>query len=970
MSKFKLKPEQEAALDSTKHIFVEAGAGTGKTRILVERYIDILTKNKTLELDAIVAFTFTQKAALEMITRIQETVSQENITIKSELKNKILENLHTAPISTIHQFCLRCLKQFPLEAEIDPDIQLLDPLHATYLFNQTVKETINKEIKNETALLQDLLQNATINQLKSDIKVLANNHSFLSNKTLKEIPEKTLEETVNTLDYKPTKIAHDYIQNLYNLYSNCKKNYQNKKKKTGKCDFDDLILQTIQLMKNNPNIQKTLQTQHPYLMVDEFQDTDPLQWKLITTLIGGTKPDTFKTNLFLVGDLKQSIYSFRGATAELFTSVQKDFLNTPNITKTITLKDNFRSHKEIMNTINYLFPSIFENDSKNNKVIPTVNYQKLTGNKENDNGGIIHTCFIEDKNASIEYEINAIIQWIITHTTNYPNTKLEDIAILFRRKAHMEKFKKKFENYHIPTQLLSQQNLYQNQAIIDAFAILKVLIDPHNKLNWRTILRSPMFNWNETDIYELFQNATNESIFNTLKNPPSHINTPTQKNWLKTSKIVSELLQISKENPLSQCLEWILVKTGAWALYAKNKHGESTCNMLEQFIQKCESLEKELLLSNLDMIDIIESSIETGEKEKETISKGSPGHISLLSIHGSKGLEYPIVIIPECSHRFYVDKTTRLAFSTDLGPGLNIKRGKHENKHRKKVLNHLTSLTIEEEKRLFYVACTRAIDHLVLSASYKPTKLNSNSYLGFLNKIKPVENGIFLPNKKITNIIPFNLIEESLEIAKKEIPSKTKKETLLEPNIISPLKDEKKESNETSISTTPLYLTPQSLGTLSHQALQVFIESPQKSLNTITNNIIHQNNIPLKHFKIIHTHILSHLETLSANPLIKTIRTCTHLETEKPFTFKEKNELIRGRADLIFQINTTLHIVDFKTSSINQSEYKKTIPTYKKQLEKYAKALKNSYKNIQSIQITLLQTYLNRTDTWDIPKVI
>ena len=957
-----LTQDQTSALDTKHHIFVEAGAGTGKTRILVERYLKILLNNPELDLSAIVAFTFTQKAAQEMILRIQETARSNTRPLSETLREKISDQLHTAPISTIHQFCLRCLKKYPLEAQIDPDIDLLDPLHANYIFRKTIQEVLTEEIQKESQEIQSLLEIATFQQIKTDIHVFANNHSFLSNETLINQPKKTLTETKNTPHYEPTKSAFNYIQTLHTIYLTCQKRYEDKKQRLGKCDFEDLIQKTLKLIQNHPKIQTQLQKTHPFLMVDEFQDTDPLQWQLITALTGSPIPEKYKINLFLVGDLKQSIYSFRGARETGFINVKNQFKKASQCTRLITLKDNFRSHKNLMESINTLFSDIFPIPTNESEKISTnVPYHALKGHQENPSGGYLHTCFIPQKKQDIMNEIHVILEWIQKHQKNNPHTKLEDIAILCRRKTYMETIKKTLEIHQVPCQILSQQNLYQNQAIIDCFAILEIMIDPQKKLSWRTLLRSPFFRWSESEIYTLFHTHKHQNIPYRLLNPPETLSNDLKEKWEHTSQCCQNLLKKAKEMPLSFGLNWLLNETGAWATYSQEKNGDTLCGLIEQFIKKCQNLETEPMLTNMDILKILEDSIQENEREKEEDNLPRKNHVSILSIHGSKGLEFPIVIIPECGQKFNFASRNRLLFSSEIGPGLKLKIKENENQHRIKVRHHQETLTIEEEKRLFYVACTRAIDHLLLIGHLNPEKVEKNTYLNFLTQIGFIETNTSENKLKLRHHIKFSYPLNPSTIT----PSPQMQSCATQHDLPTPIQPKTSQLSALSPSIQhPPLRTPQLLGTISHQALQQLIQNPSHSKQDITNNVIHQNLIP-EHQKItIQQHVLRHLETLEKHPIYPKLLTVKNLETEKPFTYKTKKGLRKGRIDLIFQEKNTLFIIDFKTSQSTPDAYQKRKESYKDQVQKYAEALSNSYPNILEIKTIIIQTYLNKTDSW------
>ena len=437
-----IDPQQIAIETIDKNVAVNAGAGTGKTKVLTERFIHILeygNLEENKEVESIVAITFTKKATQEMIDRIRKEM-RKNFH-RSNRWREYYRDMGKANISTIHSFCAKILRENPIEAKIDPLFEVLEDYKAMKLLNETIQDVLSRGLENDEGVY-DLLRRFK----KNDVNFLVNDFYQLYNKvrtiglSFEELKHKTL-EYINSLEFekddisfikdkfiylmeklpknskifklqldsnwikfKDNKYDYDELPNiLAYLYENigtsskesesidllksaieksllgCEKHnihiydtvlellmeideeYELKKKEIKSLDYDDLQIKVLELLDNN-HIREKYQSTYKYIMIDEFQDTNEIQ-KRIFYKLATVDEKLDKSNLFVVGDPKQSIYGFRGADLDVFYDVILDIQEVSK-EEIITLQRNYRTVETVLKFINNIFSKLMTNKYK------------------------------------------------------------------------------------------------------------------------------------------------------------------------------------------------------------------------------------------------------------------------------------------------------------------------------------------------------------------------------------------------------------------------------------------------------------------------------------------------------------------------------------------------------------------------------------------------------------------------------
>src|SRR4030042_3450111 len=335
----------EKYLDITKSVIISSPAGSGKTEKLARRYISLLLGGS--EIEKILAITFTEKAAAEMKERILKILEKENF----DNFIKVREKMPLMRISTIHAFCLKIRKRFSIELGLDPSLEVMDEFNASILWSESVYESLMDE-KDSPDLFFDFIKNKGLKGWDSLSRILDELHSK------RPYPDLILKNA--------NPVVGEEEKEILELYSRCLNRYTNKKLERHLIDFADLEILTFEALIKNPEWQNILYSfdEHTdHILVDEFQDTSTLQWKIIDKLTEewrsgiGSKRDSGKLpTIFLVGDEKQSIYLFRGANVSVFQKARDEFSEWFGKEYYFEeIRENYRSLPEIINFTNSIF---------------------------------------------------------------------------------------------------------------------------------------------------------------------------------------------------------------------------------------------------------------------------------------------------------------------------------------------------------------------------------------------------------------------------------------------------------------------------------------------------------------------------------------------------------------------------------------------------------------------------------------
>lgn len=615
--------QREAAEKIEGPLLILAGAGSGKTRTITYR-IAYMINEKGISPYKILAVTFTNKAAKEMRERVELLIG---------------EDAHKAMISTFHSFGVRLLRVYG------------DKLG--YSANFTIYDTDDQK-----------------RVIRGIMKELVVNDKSLTEGAVVSIISKLKENSVSVSDYE----KENRFDSNYKIILECYRRYNGILKENNGMDFSDILVNLHKLL-DIPEVLEKLQEKFQYIMVDEYQDTNNIQYNIVTKIASKYR------NICVVGDENQSIYGFRGANIKNILDFEKDYKDA----LVVKLEENYRSTSAILTAANEVI--------KNNK---TAKDKNLWTKKPQGELITVKECLDGRE------EVNYIIEEIIKRKNM--GKSYREFTILYRTNAQSRLFEEGLLKYNIPYKVFGGMQFYQRAEIKDIIAYLTVINNPQDTINLNRIINVPKRKIGDKSIEKIkeFANETNISMFEALG---KGMEIPGLTSGVKIAldelyTILSDLMELSNEVNVSQVFDELIKRVGYFS-YLNSTYGveaEGRIENVEELKNSIVELEKTVdfltLREYLENVSLISATDDL---------EGESDYIKLMTIHNSKGLEFPVVFLT--------------GVEDDIFPGS------------KKVLFNPEEL--EEERRLCYVAITRAEEKLYLT--YAKSRF---VYGEFLTKIK------------------------------------------------------------------------------------------------------------------------------------------------------------------------------------------------------------------------------------------
>jgi len=707
--KTKLNPQQKQAVENTNGpLLIVAGAGTGKTTVITEK-ISYLINEKKIKADEILALTFTDKAAGEMEERVDKLLPYGFVDLW---------------IMTFHAFCERILKQHGLDIGISNDFKLLNQTEQWMLARQNLdKFNLNyyRPLGNPTKFIHALINHFSRckdeeiwpqDYLKYAEKLKINLDSMESTggKGKKQESPESADETDRL----------EEIANAFHIYQQLLLDNQS-------LDFGDLINYTLKLFQERPNILQKYQKQFKYVLVDEFQDTNWAQYKLIKLLVNKNQ------NLTVVGDDDQSIYKFRGASVSNILQFKDDFLKS----KEICLNQNYRSSQNILD-LAYNFIQLNNPERLEVKLTKIQKYKntktlskKLTSQTKEK--GIIEHLHFNSESEEVEGVVNKILD--LHNKQNNKNTILNktkkqeslsaeavtssveakedkpswnDFAILVRANNQAESFLNGLKNAEIPFNFVASKGLYSKEIIMDILAYLKLLDNYHESLAMWRVLNFPMITIKIEDLMEIarFSKRKTLSLFeacqkiNTIKN----LEQETERKINKILNFISAHTKLAKEKN-TKAIVLKFLQDFNFQQFLLNQNNEKDFIYINQLIKKIDEFEKSFDDKSIkNFMRLTELELESGEQGdlSKELQEG-PESVKIMTIHSAKGLEFKYVFIVNL-----VDKRF---------PSTNREDPIQLPDELVKEIIPTGDIHLQEERRLFYVAVTRAKQGLFFTSA-------------------------------------------------------------------------------------------------------------------------------------------------------------------------------------------------------------------------------------------------------------
>ena len=584
------------------------------------------------------------------------------------------------------------------------------------------------------------------------------------------------EDAVDTTPGELEENSAHYALALMRVFDGVLERYEAGKDRRDALDFPDVIETTISFLRENEEVRRRLQDKFEAVMVDEFQDTDDRQWELVKLLTGVDEETA--TNVFLVGDEKQSIYAFRGADVTTFGAA-RDELQSVNSSlgldevpdsevespTSLELSGNFRTLEAPLTFLNRLFDQLFQPEDDEHTPFEAPP-QPLTARRDRvediegldgsieylvvpDDAEMAATLFGDDHpvaegalDHTIEAEAQALAARLTTlfddpplvqdtDTGEHRSATPDDVAILLRRRTHLDRYQRALEEYDIPYTVIGGVGFYDTPEVQALTNLLRVLGDPTDDISLYGVLRSPLFGFTDDRLAAAVASA--DSIWTALETSDDPQLTDAFEllsNW----RTLSGCAEPGEEGVLSwnRVLTRVIDDTGYLTSVSADERGQQAVANVEKFRDQVRTWSENGVHTAAGLLHRIDRQAEIDPREGEADIPGDAEGVRIMTIHSSKGLEFPIVTIPDIGSSLNFGRSVddygyvRLVEGTTDAPPLPAVGGPHPRDafsiEKTAVHEYADRLSLPQEraeaKRLLYVACTRTRDHLLLCGTH------------------------------------------------------------------------------------------------------------------------------------------------------------------------------------------------------------------------------------------------------------
>ncbi len=1071
-----------------RNVVVVAGAGTGKTTILVNRILNLLLREPSpLAITEIVALTFTNKAATEMKQRLRAQLLRltdqddeliETFRIRchlsaeqiSERATAALEEMEKSQIGTLHSFAAHLLRLHPMESGIDPSFQEDDGARFKELFHscwdrwlddelgssgpqhdrwrRVLAGTSLEDLRQFTAALagdfvdldelerqccssspegalrdwvlatqgraatilagQDRLPRRKAEQMlaaavrslellldegPAGLDKLTQEERAVLEKDLGKAPagwdEGTFQEADSIIGLAQQLLAVDqsYFHEVVALVRPFLALVQRRFLTSGWIAFDGLLARAKTLLRDHPSVRARIKQAYRAILVDEFQDTDPVQYEIILYL--GERAGSHQTawhdvdlepgKLFIVGDPKQSIYAFRRADIEAFERVvEKIRAGGGGIYSLVT---NFRSDGAVLDVVNNVFDRLFhltEHVQPANERLAVRPQRKPEVSVSGAQLRLV-TPGEEDEEfdvqAATRAEAEALARWLkeelLASTTVADRERREGplqpghIALIFRKLTQAQVYLDALRRYDIAYITDGEKHFYRRQEIIDFVNLLRVIDNRHDTIALVGILRSPLGGLADRDLLALQQV---EGLDYQQRGRLSGWNHPQAALVGRLYERLAELQRLAPLLPVPDAIDLIFDRLPVLELAAASLHGEQAVANLRKTRDMAESLADRPHLTLTGFVDLMMTRVSEQPDEAESaLAEESLDAVRVLTIHKAKGLEFPVVILPGLHQG---SKNLR------KGPSIHhdwssrcysLQMGGRSNLGALLVGMKMAAREEAEQRRLLYVGMTRARDLLVLSGGQtsKPGHDTVLSLLGeaMTDEATPSEdNRICIGTSRLTRVTTEAPV--AVRRRRQEPLSAMVQKPALGPILIR--RRARKVEWETS-RTTPRRLTPSSLpdrkpealafragtgreanlsrliGISAHAVLEQWdFTGPLAAIGAIIEQAL-RRTVAQDHPELmaaVREDLTLLFERFLSSEPYKMLQRATVLGREVPFVMPlGEGQTMEGVIDLIYRLDGRIWIADYKTDDVALADVPSRVDRYRPQAESYAQAV-------------------------------
>lgn len=743
---FKYTDEQRVAVESLDMSTVlTAGAGSGKTRVLVGRYVNIL-KERRADVPEILAVTFTEKAAAEMNDRIKDSISvlerSEEELHQREHWRRTKRKMGSAAIGTIDSLCRQIAKEYPIEAGIEPSFSIMDELdsykRARLAARGAVEEFLESEDEVESLMTQLLTERFGFGKLVLElvalhekVRVTGDTADGVAFRFIARDYGLATEEIIRCRDDENLKISNDIVASHFlNMCKSMERRYCQLGGNGSQLDFVELELAARRVLLN-PVYGDIYRRRYKFVMVDEYQDVNELQDDIIRLLT----QDRFASKLFVVGDPKQSIYRFRGGNLELFRRMSREVKNAGGLSEELTL--NFRSRPELICFTNEVFSSVLKDDFRNarwndaddDKCRTRAEMAVIVSDENGEKRSVCQAEFVAKRIAQMVKGLEPLID-DESCDDGFRAVEYRDVAVLMRNMTNVKAYEEALAKEGVPYHVVSGSGFYQRNEVMWLSQILSSLVDESDDTAIVGALRSPIFTIDDETLTRIsLEFGRGEGFWDALLRfrhayEEGNLRWPNGESATRLYRAVDMMLRLRHltTNATPLALTSAVVKiTGFERKILAMPEGMDMALNLHKLLGIME--ERESRLSSIyDVVSFLDDMSTGGSKEEElSVDDVSEDVVKIMTVHKSKGLEFPVVFVPECFNE--VGKA-RQALTFDSQLGLRVKLGDlvYDDQNSSEICRVDSKNEVEEHGRCLYVALTRAEKYLVIVGALKCSK--------------------------------------------------------------------------------------------------------------------------------------------------------------------------------------------------------------------------------------------------------
>ena len=1074
-----------------RNVVVVAGAGTGKTTLLVNRLLHLLMKAPApVPITQIVALTFTNKAATEMKVRLRQrltvlarpeddsirsrdggTVSCSDLQVRYRLSAEeiaaraqaALNDIEKAQIGTLHSFAAHLLRLHPLESGVDPDFKEDDGLRFEEQFTAAWDSWLDQELSRAGQhhhVWRSVLSSTTLEAIRAlgrslcseliDLGILQQQLAStamtpalsrwmqhmedLANRLMKAYDrpkrrkvEHMLAATASVMrlvaekglagrqglttaerewldkdlgsavgewekgDFKEAaalirtaqqllSVDHAFLNDLLTLLLPLVRNIREAFSRQGWLSFDGLLARARTLLFEHPSVRERIKRDYRAVLVDEFQDTDPVQYEIILAVseqVGNQAADWHDMRLepgklFIVGDPKQSIYAFRRADIEAFDRVMEKITADGGMAQTLTT--NFRSDAAVLEPVNEIFDRLFERtpliqpanvrlevcpQRRSASIEPGVRLSVTAPNGQEETF---------DAAGATRAESEVLARWLTDEVLNRPSMKPGHVALLFRKLTQADAYLDALRRHEIPYIIEGEKHFYRRQEVIDFVNLLRVLDHPHDEIALTGLLRSPLGGLADRELYELKEAGHFDYLRAARLEGWPHACAAAVRRLYEHLAWLHRAIPVL---PLAEAIGLIFDRLPILDLAAASLHGEQAVANLMKVKQTAASLADRPHMTLSGFVDLMIARLEEQPDESESpLAEESHEAVRVLTIHKAKGLEFPVVVLPGLHQGSGRERgAPQISYDWSSGTyGLSLDR--HWSLGSLLVQHKLRLREEAERRRVLYVGMTRAKELLLLSGGITARSVGETGF-DLLQNIGTGEIGT--ASTEALNVgrcaIPHRVIRAPERKRPRRRADRTAGAASIDPYEMAE-RWAIRTARWVEIRETIHHLTPTALGKRSasvickttpvrqdaeigrlagvaaHRLLERwdFSQDPSGLFTQVA--VAVQAALGLddqSHAGAVTESLHDLLTTFSRSEAYARLRSSQILGREVPFIMPwEDRQVMEGIIDLIYRFDGELWVADYKSDAISAGQAAARAEQYRTQSEVYKAAVKQS----------------------------